>query len=60
MNEIYKLLQNIQEIVRANNLFLESLEKRMQAIEAALVRFDKTLTLDLTPETSGADNEDEE
>lgn len=58
MNEIYKLLQNIQDIVRANNLFLESLEKRMEAIELAMAKFDKTLTLDLTPETVGAEDEE--
>lgn len=36
MNEIYKLLQNVQEIAKANNLFLQAVEKRLQNIEAML------------------------
>ena len=36
MNEIYKLLQNVQEIARANNLFLQMLEQRIASMEAAV------------------------
>ena len=33
MNELYKLLQNVQEIVKANNMFLQSFEQRIAAME---------------------------
>ena len=33
MNEIYKLLVNIHEIVKANNMFLTEMEQRLVAIE---------------------------
>ena len=33
MNEIYKLLVNIHEIVKANNMFLTEMEQRLTAIE---------------------------
>lgn len=36
MNEIYQLLQNVHEIVRANNLFLENIEQRLMSIEAKM------------------------
>lgn len=39
MNEIYELLLNIQEIVKANNLFLQSFEAR-------LVELEKKITID--------------
>ena len=44
MNEIYKLLVNVQEIVKANNMFLNALEQRIAEIER-----------NLTIETSGPD-----
>ena len=44
MNEIYKLLLNVQEIAKANNIFLSALEQRMAEIERKL-----------TIETSGPD-----
>ena len=44
MNEIYKLLVNVQEIVKANNMFLNALEQRIAEIERKL-----------TIETSGPD-----
>ena len=33
MNEIYKLLVNIHEIVKADNMFLTDMEQRLVAIE---------------------------
>lgn len=36
MNEIYRLLQNVHEIAKANNLFLIDFERRVQALEAKL------------------------
>ena len=44
MNEIYKLLLNVQEIAKANNMFLSALEQRIADIERKL-----------TIETSGPD-----
>ena len=44
MNEIYKLLLNVQEIAKANNMFLNALEQRIAEIERKL-----------TIETSGPD-----
>ena len=37
MNELYKLLQNVQEIVKANNMFLQSFEQRIAAMEQRIV-----------------------
>ncbi len=39
MNEIYKLLMNIHEIVKANNLFLQS-------FETLIAELDKKMTID--------------
>ena len=36
MNELYRLLQNVQEIAIANNQFLKIIEQRLSAIEAKL------------------------
>lgn len=47
MNEIYRLLVNVHEIVKANNLYLSSLEARIAELE-------KRMTIDL-PESSGPD-----
>lgn len=47
MNELYKLLQNIQQIAIANNKYLE-------AIEAHLQRIEKTVTIDIAPNADGA------
>lgn len=33
MNEIYELLLNIQEIAKANNLFLQTFEARLAELE---------------------------
>ncbi len=36
MNEIYRLLQNVQEIAIANNQFLKVIEQSLSSIEAKL------------------------
>lgn len=41
MNELYKLLQNVQEIVKANNMFLQSFEQRIAAMEQRIVAGEK-------------------
>lgn len=47
MKELYELLQNIQEIAKANNLFLQSLEARLQAVESKV-------TIDIEPASEPA------
>lgn len=49
MNELYKLLQNIQQIVIANNQFAQAMEARIKNIEEAL-------TLNIAPNADGADS----
>lgn len=36
MNEIYKIVANILEVVKANNLFLADFEKRLEQLEKSL------------------------
>lgn len=51
MNEIYELLLNIQEIAKANNLFLHSFETRLTELE-------KKMTIDTKkaePTAAGAE-----
>lgn len=51
MNEIYELLLNIQEIAKANNLFLQSFEARLSELE-------KKMTIDTKksePTAAGAE-----
>lgn len=36
MNELYKIILNLLEIAKANNMFLASLEKRIESIEKSL------------------------
>lgn len=48
MNEIYKLLQNIHEIVKANNMFLQNFEQRFMAVEKSLA--ETRAMLEITPE----------
>lgn len=55
MNELYKVLLNVLEIVKANNLFLVSVEKRLEAIEKSLT-FEPPQS---EPTVSGADNNNE-
>lgn len=54
MNEIYKIMVNILDIVKANNLFLADMKKRIEAIE-------KSLTFEIPtesePDASGAETE---
>lgn len=53
MNEIYELLLNVQEIAKANNLFLQSFEARLTELE-------KKMTIDTKkaePVASGAEPE---
>ena len=38
MNEIYKLLVNIHEIVKANNMFLTEMGRRLTAMEQKVTR----------------------
>lgn len=50
MNEIYKLLVNVQEIVKANNMFLNTIEQRLAEIE-------KKLTIETSePDVPGTEN----
>ena len=50
MNEIYKLLVNVQEIVKAINMFLNAIEQRLAEIE-------KTLTIETSgPDAPGTEN----
>lgn len=52
MNELYQLLVNIQEIVKANNIFLNAIEEHLNAIE-------KKLTIDTSgPNIPGTENND--
>ena len=52
MNEIYKLLVNVQEIVKANNMFLNAIEQRLAEIE-------KKLTIETSgPDVPGTENTD--
>lgn len=55
MNELYKVLLNILEIVKANNIFLVSVEKRLDAIEKSLT-FEPPQS---EPIASGTDNNNE-
>lgn len=52
MNEIYKLLQNVQAIAAANNQFLQALEERLARLEAAVV-----ITPEAEPIAAGTDEE---
>ena len=50
MNEIYKLLVNVHEIVKANNMFLNAIEQRLAEIE-------KKLTIETSgPDVPGTEN----
>lgn len=42
MNELYKLILNVQEIVKANNMFLQSFEQRIAAMEQKIAAMEKT------------------
>lgn len=57
MNEFYKILVNILDVVKANNMFLADLEKRIEAIE-------KSLTFEIPkesePDAPGAEEEMEQ
>lgn len=47
MNELYKILVNIQEIVKANNLFLQSFEVRISEMEKRISEIEKSVILDI-------------
>ena len=50
MNEIYKLLLNVQERAKANNMFLNALEQRIAEIE-------RKLTIEISgPDVPGTEN----
>lgn len=49
MNELYKLLVNIQEIAKANNMFLQSIDQRISTLESELSAIKESLVLDLQP-----------
>lgn len=55
MNELYKVLLNVLEIAKANNMFLASIEKRIDAIEKSLT-FEPPQS---EPTASGADGDNE-
>lgn len=52
MNEIYKLLQNVQAIAAANNQFLQAFEQRLARLEAAVV-----IIPEPEPNAAGAEEE---
>lgn len=54
MNELYKIILNLLEIAKANNMFLESLEKRVEAIEKSLT-FEIPQQQTSEPTVSGAE-----
>lgn len=49
MNELYKLLVNIQEIAKANNMFLQGIDQRISTLESELSAIKESLVLDLQP-----------
>lgn len=58
MNEIYKLLLNVQEIVKANNLFLQSFEQRIDAMEQRIGIMERSMVIDVhtsEPNAAGAE-----
>lgn len=58
MNEIYKLLLNVQEIVKANNLFLQSFEQRIDAMEQRIGIMERSMVIDAPtsePNAAGAE-----
>jgi len=59
MNEIYKLLQNVQAIAAANNQFLQSFEQRLDRLEQriALIEAAVVITPEAEPNAAGADTE---
>lgn len=59
MNEIYKLLQNIHEIVIANNKFMQTFEQRLDGLEQriALLEAAVVITPEAEPNAAGADAE---
>lgn len=57
MNEIYKVIVNVLDIVKANNLFLVELERRIDAIEKSLV-FE--IPNESEPDVPGADEQMEQ
>lgn len=36
MNELYKILQNVHEIAKANNIFLVAIDTKIQTLEEAI------------------------
>lgn len=62
MNEIYKLLLNVQEIVKANNLFLQSFEQRIDAMEQRIGIMERSMVIDVStsePNAAGAETTEE-
>lgn len=58
MNELYKLILNVQEIAKANNLFLQSFEQHIAAMEQKIAAMEKTMVLEIPesePYTPGAE-----
>ncbi len=58
MNEIYELLMNVHEIVKANNLFLQSFETRFSELETRFAELEKKMTIDTKksePSAAGAE-----
>lgn len=51
MNEIYKLLLNVQEIVKANNLFLQSFEQRINVMEQRIGIMERSMVIDALPQS---------
>lgn len=62
MNELYKLLQNVQEIAIANNEFLKSFDARLATLETQMSTLTsevealaKSMIIDPEPNATGAE-----
>lgn len=57
MNEIYKLLVNLLEIGKANNMFLNTFEPILSEILTRLDNIEKKLTIETSgPDVPGTEN----
>lgn len=59
MNEIYKLLLNVQEIAKANNMFLMAFEQRITAMEQKIAVLEKSMVISELDTTSAEENNEE-
>ena len=57
MNEIYKLLLNVQEIAKANNMFLSAMEQKFEELEQRMAEIERKLTIETSgPDVPGTEN----